>query len=506
MTNPLLLPELLYRTGQLIPCWSPDEKYPHRFNFQPKDLIACLKVCRLWYRTLSPLLWVFFDERPMDIWRIPVETLYDQSRNFRHVIQHRPWPSGTLQATQLHTLETIGEVLVQDPHLLINNPHLSELWLSPGNSQYRDVRPVIESLSKLRHLYLYGFMILGDDDLSGLFNNNTGLKDLSMSYVQGITGFKGCRPLINLTSLYINNVWQYNPGLVQLFELCPSLETLSLAIDFETPAELLKILRNQCPKWRSVKLLDYQDGGHYNLLVDDVVSWIEAPSRLVSFTATAPAFTNAICKALLHRSDTLETLKLKFRESTSYNAVNMGRLLANCPNLRHLAIWHDPNVPKLQELDPTMHWFKHWYCPQILTIELWGFASLRVSNNNDESDGGGEDKGDQEPGLDSCEDTQEQLDHAEDAQEQEELELLAQTHPYHFLEDQEFLEIISSQGWTYEEDVVLKGYEYRVPMGVMDLRNMIFERIWNSPNAYKVAVEGFDYVNKCRRQVHMPRK
>ncbi|KAF9384902.1 hypothetical protein CPC16_008206 [Podila verticillata] len=451
----------------------------------------------------------------MNIWRIPIETLNDQSRHFRHVIQHRPWPSGTLQATRLHTLETTAEALVQDPRLLINNSHLSELWLSPGNTQYRDVRPVIESLSQLRHIYLYGFMILGDDHLSGFFNNNPGLQDLSMSYVQGITAFKGCQPLINLTSLYLNNVWQYNPGLVRLFELCPSLETLSLAIDFETPAELLEVLPNQCPKLKSIKLLDYQDGGHYSLLEDDAVSWIEAPSRLVSFTATAPTFTNAIYQAFLRRSETLETLKLKFCKSSRYNAVNTGKLLANCPNLRHLAIWHDPNVPKLQELDPKMKWFKHWHCPQILTIELWGFACLRVSNNNDESEGGGEDDGDQEPGLEICEnaqeqpdhtkDSQEQLDHAEDAQEHEK-ELSAQTHPYHILEDQEFLDIVSSQGWTYEEDAVLKGYEYRVPMGIMDLRNMIFERIWSSPNAYKVAVEGFEYVNKSRMRVHMPRK
>ncbi|KAF9912365.1 hypothetical protein EC991_011057 [Linnemannia zychae] len=67
--NPLEIPELLTLIGSYLPLWkhtSPSLPSHGTFIFQPKTLVACLKVSRLWYRTLLPILWYGYWAASMD--------------------------------------------------------------------------------------------------------------------------------------------------------------------------------------------------------------------------------------------------------------------------------------------------------------------------------------------------------------------------------------------------------------------------------------------------------
>lgn len=68
---------------------------------------------------------------------------------------------------------------------------------------------------------------------------------------------------------------------------------------------------------------------------DDVAAFIELPSQLEKNSATSPIFTDRIYQAVLRHAKTLESVSLMLRECSVNNAINTGKLLANCPNLRH---------------------------------------------------------------------------------------------------------------------------------------------------------------------------
>lgn len=102
------LPESVFRIGWILPLRVSCGMRSKIRTFQPRDLVSSLRVCRTWSFTLTPLLWMVYDDNHMickatselddssdndddengDSSRspaIPVEILRTQNRHFRYV-------------------------------------------------------------------------------------------------------------------------------------------------------------------------------------------------------------------------------------------------------------------------------------------------------------------------------------------------------------------------------------------------------------------------------------
>lgn len=55
--------EIVVRLGQFISIWRPLPHNTYQHEFVPKDLIACLSVCRTWRDVLTPVLWEIYSDR-----------------------------------------------------------------------------------------------------------------------------------------------------------------------------------------------------------------------------------------------------------------------------------------------------------------------------------------------------------------------------------------------------------------------------------------------------------
>lgn len=130
-------------------------------------------------------------------------------------------------------------------------------------------------------------------------------------------------------------------------------------------------------------------------------------------------------------------------------------------------------------------WFKHWNCPKLLSIELWGFSRIGTELESDNE--GWTDKEDGEDSdLNECEGTGEQKqikrvgEHGGDSVVKE----ATQLPPYHSPEDQEFINGIYHEGWTFEQ-----AYEADQEVAqpeTRDLRNMVLSRSRTRPSSTKL--------------------
>jgi hypothetical protein len=82
---------------------------------------------------------------------------------------------------------------------------------------------------------------------------------------------------------------------MQLFQHTPNLYVLDDRLDRHTPTkQLLNVLRRHCRKLKSIDCSDNIITDGYGMSEDDVVSWIETSSRLVSFGTKPETLTNRI--------------------------------------------------------------------------------------------------------------------------------------------------------------------------------------------------------------------
>ncbi|KAK3809671.1 MAG: hypothetical protein J3R72DRAFT_81709 [Linnemannia gamsii] len=81
----LEIPEILALVGSFLPLWkhtSPNHSYSETPVFQPKTLVNCLQVSKLWHRTLLPILWYGYWATSMDM-TVPEDVVARHSHFFR---------------------------------------------------------------------------------------------------------------------------------------------------------------------------------------------------------------------------------------------------------------------------------------------------------------------------------------------------------------------------------------------------------------------------------------
>lgn len=91
--HPLEIPEILAAVGSFLPLWRqpyPARSKPEKALFEPKNLVTCLLVSKLWYKTLLPILWHgYWKTDTMGL--IPKEAIRRNSHYFRALELYK-WP------------------------------------------------------------------------------------------------------------------------------------------------------------------------------------------------------------------------------------------------------------------------------------------------------------------------------------------------------------------------------------------------------------------------------
>jgi len=83
--SPLEQAELVYRVGWFLPLWVPHETRKKGYHFHPEDLLSCIQVNKLWRRTLTPLLWMVYDESNERQKNAPPNLIEAHSPHFRYL-------------------------------------------------------------------------------------------------------------------------------------------------------------------------------------------------------------------------------------------------------------------------------------------------------------------------------------------------------------------------------------------------------------------------------------
>ncbi|KAF8946819.1 hypothetical protein BGZ52_008395, partial [Haplosporangium bisporale] len=224
--------------------------------------------------------------------------------------------------------------------LIGSNPRLTRLEVSFQYEEYGRLRSVLESLSQLQCIKFEELSFDKHDSLSSFLNNNPDLHHIQLRDPLYISGFKGCRPLVNLTRLELYDVdWEDNPGLLELISLVPNLTALSFVHRGNSSSimtELCATLRENCPKLDWIRYRNANSRIGCALQAEHIIPWIQVSPRLVHFDTLASTFTTSIYWTLICHASWIDTLCLKFLKGVEENARNTSKILGHCTRLRSL--------------------------------------------------------------------------------------------------------------------------------------------------------------------------
>lgn len=227
----LELPEIITRIGQFLPLWT-GQGLSREFN--PRPLLNCALVSKLFRSQLLSTLWYLYDGFRMR--SIPSDILAKYSPYFRIITSTGPF-KGPFKCRNLIELWTVyGQEWSRD--LLVSNPGLKRLvWGGPFHrrietlEQQQEWELELKALMGLAHLDEFrtsGFSLGEGIFVKVLRNNANQLMNLQMmSRVAGVTSIEGLE-LPFLTELQVAFGEEESPAMVDLVRCCPRLQRLSL--------------------------------------------------------------------------------------------------------------------------------------------------------------------------------------------------------------------------------------------------------------------------------------
>lgn len=388
--NPLDLPEILMRLGFFLTPWvRAEEKTYIYYVFRPSVLTTARSVNRTWRDTLTPFLWMVFDDTEMNHFHISQATLNANSQYFRSFKIGNPTTiTVPYQATQLRHLDISGWIHTRHASNLIRaNSHLTELKWAIVSTNMDQTTFSAHLLSALT-APLENLQTLSIEQLKACNTHYfpwllTGLPSLKHLSIRDCSGIERCdaasfdEPFPNLTILRLGCDWYTNPGLAQLVRFCPNLERLFLNPNADCPVtELSKNLRQCCPRLISIECLDPYEAFKVGVMMtsDEYAELIGATKELRHLEMPIGDLDMEIYQALMEHSATLETLDLYICGDAPENFSNANKLLLACPRLKYFALrnylleWN-PEAGLAMFAIP-------WQCRNLEAIVLDGFATL----------------------------------------------------------------------------------------------------------------------------------
>lgn len=386
-THPLELPEILIRIGHYIPHWvqiSNSDDY----RIQPQYLGPCLLVSKLWYNTLSPLLWYLYDT-DLTTKDIPLSIIASFSPHIRilRTIPRRFWP---FQCTQLNELVLRRDVdalynirgRVCDPdaleterRMIRTNLGLRVLdWTSPFiQTSILDASDFAQ-LSLLESLSLSFWETVSGELGRVLQATAETLRKLQIGYVDGMNGGIDAyftRDMIS-RSLVLPKLESFKlttniaERCLEIVRCCPNLTTFNGYIgggwndDFH---RLAKDLCDFCPKLTTLVL--EQDGGE---AVDIIVGACSSGNTLSRIKITMSGVRPDTGSAIAHHASTLKDLIIvNSADSRSWPGAFVP--LVGCRGLKSFHyISHDTPLSNYLVLRQIL--VETWNCHELEVLEL----------------------------------------------------------------------------------------------------------------------------------------
>ncbi|KAF8970530.1 hypothetical protein BGZ46_010426 [Entomortierella lignicola] len=419
--NPLDLPEILTRVGQFIPLWVREPNSKYTLDFHPQDLLSATAVNRLFHTTLTPILWIVYNNVVLS--RVPLPVILANSHHFRF-FENTYFKDLRFACTNLSHLcvsSYLDPELASD--LIIANPNITSLtWAYPTTFTFlnsKKFHQALNSLHRLRHLKISGWRIdYSESDCvhslqyqfrKFLSNNSAHLQDLSLSFMLGLNPTPKWPVFPKLRSLLLDISWSENPSSPDLLRYCPALETLIIHADWTCDVEAIAFMaRNYCPKLNTIRCPDgfmmfqsgalLDDDGYVtliqncrplstttknpsnNALLTPKTTGAESVSGLVHFEMAIGLLCKSITEALLVHSNHLETIELYICGDEIDNFENANHLLSNCPHLKRFAManymleWNPQHGQLLFQ--------KPWICQWLEYLRLDGFEDHFEDRNS----------------------------------------------------------------------------------------------------------------------------
>ncbi|KAG0033027.1 hypothetical protein BGZ81_009584 [Podila clonocystis] len=221
--NALEIPEVLLQIGRFLPFWKRAAYHlAQGWVLDPSHWHACILVSRLWYMTLSPL--VFHDMDDSSFQRIPLQIMLQNTRFVQRLhlrlfkpMQELPSSSATIMATgmttanitteftQLRELELMQSV-AWTSQLIQRNPSLEKLSWKGGDFHRDDYQRLdydtLIQLHQLKTLKLDCWTITDAGEfLEILENNQSTLRFLALEFCKGAISVTAKSAMSTLSSL-----------------------------------------------------------------------------------------------------------------------------------------------------------------------------------------------------------------------------------------------------------------------------------------------------------------
>lgn len=367
------VPEIIYRVGWFLP-----KELENLVDVRParrKDVIACMRVNRLWHRTLTPLLWMVFDSNFAASRKIPSSVILKYSCHFRYCAIYDLSIPG-LHSTCLRELHLLSLAPMGIICLTRSNPRLETLSLSvKDESAVVSLSLILEPLTQLKKLTLNDGKHATLDQLLQSTCHLTNLKCLEL---YGFTNFQAANtpwPTLGISKLTLHGEWHLNPGFAQLVRFCPRIESLKLAEinsrEFRFPSlTLSRNLRECCRKLHSIRM-----SGAYpqlQLSEQDHLNLFSSTCHLAHYNLPVNNFNLTFCDALLKHRSTLVSVHIVCHQASEDQFRYACRILASCPHLHSFKI--APIVPSLLLEERLALFETPWKCPNLREFGYLGIT------------------------------------------------------------------------------------------------------------------------------------
>ncbi|KAG0250806.1 hypothetical protein BG011_008071 [Mortierella polycephala] len=377
--NPLVLPEILMRVSIFIPLWVKDNHDPNdpKTYFEPKDLLSCCLVSRLWRQEMMPALWHTIDDRTHA--HFPEAVLRKYASHIRiisvmNAFQPPQWLLGPSEVmVRIDELDVIWSSNLA-VRLIRINPSLQKLVLI-GTRGTLNISVMIEALSTLTSLVelRLSFFTVAGPNLLAVLKNMPKLKILHLTHCDGTLA--DIR-IIETVSLPLTHLFLHDkPGSTafpysRFLRSCPQLEFLSSSIQYGTydPGDISVMLREYCPKLRSMTL---STSNKTNL------AWIlgmivGASPEVEEFSLGIKYLPSKIAHALVGRSSTLVRLALTIAEHRETDIEQLLTILCGCHKVKvfscFVEVYCDPFADGI--------FAKEWAVPLLDRFEFQGIQPM----------------------------------------------------------------------------------------------------------------------------------
>ncbi|KAF9155928.1 hypothetical protein BG015_007959 [Linnemannia schmuckeri] len=351
-THALELPEILTRVGYFLPLWIsqvvPESGIP-KMTFKPKTVLSCLLVCKLWSRTLLPVLWYTYIYESMK--RASQEVLVRNSPLLRILDAHSDLPS-PFHCTNLLELTILQGVLDLDAQrqLVRTNPGLRVLrWDGPYTQVPLNPQDFVH-LKRIRSLVI-SHWVGGDGALAKVLTEVSGsLVKLDLGWIQGmeksdlaakVSAGEGSvkKRTDGLVLPYLETFisscsWPKGPDPSDLVQCCPNLKSCDTILTGDIDVTRLSdTLIDCCPKLDNVTVRDYVRLHLGEILVRDLGGGgpREPIHKLVSISVSQVLVTKNLVAAILLHAPTLEYLTIMVQEVNADGAEDSGVATAFLP-------------------------------------------------------------------------------------------------------------------------------------------------------------------------------